>query len=99
VTNPRWATKDEAAQHIGVSVYTIDRLVKAGVITAHRLGRLVRFDLNEVDLLLQPSIDASQLWGEVAESVNKALSPALAELQARVGQLERVYAEQKEGGQ
>lgn len=50
--HPRWATKDEAAQHIGVSIYTIDRLVKARRITAHKLGRLVRFDLNELDQML-----------------------------------------------
>ncbi len=52
VSQPRWANKDGAAQHIGVSTYTIDRLAKAGRITAHRLGRLVRYDLNELDAML-----------------------------------------------
>jgi excisionase family DNA binding protein len=58
--NPRWATRDEAAQHIVVSVYTIDRLVKSGRIRAHHIGnRLIRFDLNELDEMLTTRQDAN----------------------------------------
>lgn len=50
---PRWATKEQAAQHIGVHPRTIMRWAAQGRLPIHRLGdRLVRFDLNEVDAML-----------------------------------------------
>lgn len=50
---PRWATKQQAADHLGVSTRTIDRFAADGKLTAYRHGqRLTRFDLNQVDALL-----------------------------------------------
>ncbi|UVT31616.1 helix-turn-helix DNA binding protein [Mycobacterium phage Mask] len=62
-TPPRWATKHQAAQHLGVSIYTLERWVKDRRLTAYRAGpRLVRFDLNELDAMLTPttSTEAAQ---------------------------------------
>lgn len=52
MSQPRWATKEEAAQHIGVSAKTIIRWADEGRIRRHRFGpRLIRFDLNELDAM------------------------------------------------
>jgi len=49
----RWATREQAAQHIGVHPNTIDRWRAEGRITGYRAGeRLVRFDLNEIDAMV-----------------------------------------------
>lgn len=46
-----------AAAYVGVSIMTLRRLVKAGRLTQYRLGdRLVRFDVAELDALVQPAI-------------------------------------------
>lgn len=53
---PRWATKEEAAKHIGVHPRTITRWAAEGRLRAHRAGpRLIRFDLNEIDAALTPA--------------------------------------------
>lgn len=49
----RWANQAEAAEHIGVSPRTLRKYVAAGLVPAHRIGRMIRFDLNEVDDSLQ----------------------------------------------
>lgn len=51
-THPRWASREQAAEHVGVSVFTIDRWRIKGLITARRAGGVVRFDLNEIDAVL-----------------------------------------------
>uniref|UniRef100_A0A8H2JHV5 DNA-binding protein n=1 Tax=Mycolicibacterium mucogenicum DSM 44124 TaxID=1226753 RepID=A0A8H2JHV5_MYCMU len=49
---PRWATKEQAAQHIGVSTKTLIRWADTGRVRRHRFGpRLIRFDLNEIDAM------------------------------------------------
>ncbi|WP_395704853.1 helix-turn-helix transcriptional regulator [Rhodococcus ruber] len=56
MTHPRWATKQEAAAHLGVSLRTIDRFIAEGKLTAYRHGqRMTRLDLNDVDALLTPA--------------------------------------------
>lgn len=56
----RWATKDQAAQHVGVHPNTIDRWRADGRIRTYRAGpRLVRFDLNELDSMLSSSTTAT----------------------------------------
>lgn len=46
----RWASKEQAADYIGVCDKTLRRYIAQGIIPAHRLGkRLIRLDLNEVD--------------------------------------------------
>ncbi|UVT31515.1 helix-turn-helix DNA binding protein [Mycobacterium phage Sejanus] len=49
---PRWATKAEAAQHLGVHPNTVTRWANDGRITTYHFGpRLIRFDLNEIDAM------------------------------------------------
>lgn len=49
----RWATKEEVAEHLRVSVKTVQRMTGRGELTAHNVGpRLVRYDLNELDEML-----------------------------------------------
>lgn len=53
---PRWAAESLAAQHANVSPATIRRWREQGRIAAHKVGRLVRYDLNEIDQMLAASI-------------------------------------------
>lgn len=51
-TCPRWATKEQAAQHLGVHPRTITRWADSGRLRRHHFGpRLIRFDLNEIDAM------------------------------------------------
>ena len=52
-TVARWATKEEAAEHLRVSVKTVQRMTARGDLVAHNVGpRLIRYDLNEIDQML-----------------------------------------------
>lgn len=59
-TPRRWVTKQEAADHLGVSVRTIGIMLADGRLTGYRVGgagantRMSRLDLNEVDAAMQP---------------------------------------------
>lgn len=56
---PRWATTDDVADYLKVSVNTVRRMAERGDFTTHRLGpRLIRFDLNEVDATLTTTTTA-----------------------------------------
>lgn len=55
MTIPRWATEDGVAQHVGASANTVRRWREQGLITAHKVGRLVRYDLTEIDQMLADS--------------------------------------------
>ncbi|OMC07084.1 helix-turn-helix domain-containing protein [Mycolicibacterium fortuitum] len=53
---PRWVTRAEAAQHLGVHPNTIARWAGEGRIHEHRFGpRLVRYDLGDLDGMSAPS--------------------------------------------
>lgn len=45
----RWASVDEVTAHLGVSRDTIYRWIEAKGLPAHRIGRLWKFKLSEVD--------------------------------------------------
>lgn len=54
MTAARWATKEEVAEHLRVSVKTVQRMTSRGQLTAYSVGpRLLRYDLSEVDQLLR----------------------------------------------
>jgi excisionase family DNA binding protein len=56
VSERNWATREQAADHLGVHPNTIDRWRTDGLITAYRAGpRLLRYDLNEIDAVLAAS--------------------------------------------
>lgn len=53
MTPPRWATKEEAAQYIGVHPRTLMRWANQGRIRVYQLGdRLIRFNLTDIDQML-----------------------------------------------
>lgn len=53
-----WLTRAEAARYLRVSVRTLDRMADAGEVTRYRLGRNVRFRLDELEQL--PRSDRAQ---------------------------------------
>ncbi len=52
--NPRWVTARQIADRYGVTVPTVFNWLRAGIIPAKvAVGRVYRFDLDEVDAALQ----------------------------------------------
>lgn len=51
----RWATEQEAAEHARVSGTTLRRWRARGLITAAKVDRAVRYDLAEIDAMLTAS--------------------------------------------
>jgi len=45
----RWLSMDEIAAHLGVSEDTIHRWIRIKEMPAHKVGRLWKFDKDEVD--------------------------------------------------
>jgi excisionase family DNA binding protein len=45
----RWASVDEVIMHLGVSRDTIYRWIERKLLPAHRIGRLWKFKLSEID--------------------------------------------------
>lgn len=45
----RWISVDEITRHLGVSRDTVYRWIEAKALPAHRIGRLWKFKLSEVD--------------------------------------------------
>ena len=51
----RWAAQAEAAAYLDITPKTLRRMVAEGKVTGYRMGpRLIRFDLDELDSLMQP---------------------------------------------
>lgn len=51
---PRWGTKEDAAEYLGCHTRTIRRMVAEGTLPAYRLGpRMMRIDLNDLDDLMR----------------------------------------------
>ena len=48
-TKERWVDVNEVASHLGVVKETVYRWVEGNGLPAHRVGRLLRFKLSEVD--------------------------------------------------
>lgn len=44
-----WLTLEEAAKHLKIGKSTIYRLAREGDLPAHRVGRVWRFDVEELD--------------------------------------------------
>jgi excisionase family DNA binding protein len=51
----RLYTKLEASQILGISVYTLDRIVKAGEIGTYTVGRRIRFAEHHLAVYLESS--------------------------------------------
>lgn len=51
----RWASLQEAAEHLGVTDRTLRTMIADGRLKGYRSGpRLIRVDLNEVDDMMKP---------------------------------------------
>lgn len=44
-----WVAAEEVAAHLGIQKPTVYRWIRTGGLPAHRMGRLLRFKLSEVD--------------------------------------------------
>jgi excisionase family DNA binding protein len=44
-----WVSLEEIAEHLGVSPDTVHRWIRAKKVPAHRVGRLWKFKVSEVD--------------------------------------------------
>jgi excisionase family DNA binding protein len=44
-----WLSADEIARHLGISKETVYRWVRHDELPAHRIGRLLKFKLSDVD--------------------------------------------------
>ena len=54
-TEREWLTREQAAEHLGVSTKTISHYVERGTLKAHKLGRLLRFRREDLDAFESPS--------------------------------------------
>lgn len=45
----RWLSVDEIASHLGVAAITVYRWLEKGRVPAHRVGKLWKFKVSEVD--------------------------------------------------
>ena len=50
-----WLTLEEAAKHLKIGKSTIYRLAREGDLPAHRMGRVWRFDAEELDAWVKGS--------------------------------------------
>jgi len=50
-----WLTLEEAAKHLKIGKSTIYRLAREGDLPAHRMGRVWRFDVDELDAWVKNS--------------------------------------------
>lgn len=48
-TNEKWSSLDDIAEHLGVSKDTIYRWITNKQMPAHKIGRLWKFKISEVD--------------------------------------------------
>lgn len=49
----RWVSSKEAAEHLGVNKDTLQRWINNKTIPCHRVGRLWKFRLSEIDNWIQ----------------------------------------------
>ena len=74
--NTRWVSVDELARHLGVARDTIYRWIDARGLPAHRVGRLWKFQIPEVDAWIKSgqadmSNGPGSSWHTAPEVVNK----------------------------
>ena len=55
----RWLSMDEIAIHLGVSEDTIHRWIRQKEMPAHKVGRLWKFDKDDVDAWVRSGISSS----------------------------------------
>ncbi|WP_267094972.1 helix-turn-helix domain-containing protein [Xanthomonas sacchari] len=60
ITEP-WVTADQVAQHLGVAKDTVYRWRERKGLSAHRMGRLWKFQLSEVDEWVRVGADEGKV--------------------------------------
>lgn len=45
----RWLPVEEIAEHLGIKKYTVYKWVKTRQMPVHKVGRLLKFQVNEID--------------------------------------------------
>lgn len=58
-----WMSLEEIAQHLGVSEDTVHRWIRAREMPAHKVGRLWKFKMTEVDSWVKSGKAADQTEG------------------------------------
>jgi excisionase family DNA binding protein len=56
-TEGRWFSVDDVAEHLGVKRDTIYKWIERKSLPAHKVGKLWKFDLTEVDLWVRKTDD------------------------------------------
>ncbi|MDD5678845.1 MAG: helix-turn-helix domain-containing protein [Kiritimatiellae bacterium] len=56
----RWLSMDDIADHLGVSEDTIHRWIRQKEMPAHKVGRLWKFDKDEVDVWVRSGKGSSR---------------------------------------
>ena len=49
VANSHWLSVEQVAEYLGISKETVYRWLEKGKVPAHRVGKLWRFDTQEID--------------------------------------------------
>ena len=69
-----WVDVDIVASHLGVAKDTVYRWIGGKGLPAHRLGRLLRLKISEVDTWVQGGRGGDRLTGVVSEPSSKEVS-------------------------
>jgi len=59
-----WLTLEEAAKHLKIGKSTIYRLARSGGLPAHRVGRIWRFDAEELDEWMKTCKKNESIFGD-----------------------------------
>ena len=60
VTEERWVGVEDVAAHLGVAKDSVYRWIEDRGLPAHRVGRLFRFKLSEVDVWVRQGIEPAK---------------------------------------
>ncbi len=66
-TEERWVSVDDVAAHLGVAKDSIYRWVEERNLPAHRVGRLFRFKLSEIDEWVRQHSERGQATNPVQD--------------------------------
>ena len=66
----RWLSLEEISKHVGCSKDTIRAWIKKGAIPYHKVGRLYKFRLSEVDSWIESGASADADKKDVLEGTN-----------------------------
>lgn len=71
ITDERWVSVEEVATHLGVNKDSVYRWIESKGLPAHRVGRLFRFKLSEIDEWVRQGGGKEAPNGEIAGKPDK----------------------------